>query len=99
MIAPTHIHYMAAKAIHAEHLANATRSRLAGKQLQPHAGRPRVQLQRRQVAAALASVVMAVVLATAVSAAVNTNEPATSAPNGAADSAGGGGGGGRVLHQ
>lgn len=98
MMAPNHTHYMAAKAIHAEHLANATRSRLAGKQLQPRAGRPRVQMQHRQVAAALASVLMAVVLATAVSAAVNPEQSSTSAPN-AAGAAGGGGGGGAILKQ
>lgn len=91
-------HYHAANAIHAEHLANAARLRLAGKQLRPQAGTPRVQMRRHQVAAALASLVMAAVLATAVSAAVNSDQSAPSAPN-AAGAAGGGGGGAAVLKQ
>lgn len=99
MMAPNHTHYMAAKAIHAEHLANATRSRLAGTQLHPRAGRPRVQIQRHRVVAALTSLVMAAVLATAVSAAVNTDQSATSAPNAAGAPGGGGGGGGPILKQ
>lgn len=90
--------YRAANAVHAEHLANAKRSRLAATQLHPRAGRPRVQIERHRVAAALASLVMAAVLATAVSAAVNPDQSTPSAPN-AAGASGGGGGGAAVLKQ
>lgn len=97
MMAPHLAHQMTADALHAERLATAARHRLAATQLHPTSGRPRVQVQRHRVAAAMASLVMAVVLATAVSAAVDTDQP-TAASN-AASAAGAAGGGGAILHR
>ena len=88
MIVPHQTNYMAANVMHADRLANAARMRLAGKQLHPRAGTPRIHVNRRGVAGALASLLLAVVVAAGVSATVN-----------AAGTGGGGGGGGAVLLQ
>jgi type II secretory pathway component PulL len=95
MMAPHQAHMTAADQMHAERLATAARHRLVAGQLRPQAGTPRVQIQRRRVAAAMTSLLLAVIVATGVSAAVNTDQSAQSAPNAAG--AGHGAGGGAIL--